>query len=266
MPGSLQQSPATPARQWLVHCQQSLLCLHGSPWLTSVPAGLPLLGETWLNQQVQILEAQTKPEQLPEGYSWLGLRHFLQATPECFALLGRASQLGSWLREHRFCGSCGTRLQPLPSEHGMQCPNCQLQAWPRLSPSIIVLVTRGSDLLLARSPRFRNGMYSVLAGFVEPGESIEQCVHREVQEEVGLQIRNLRYITSQSWPFPHSLMLGFHAEHAAGNIVPQPEEIEDAAWFSPGALPPLPPHGSISRYLIELHLQRHGLGSPQPPR
>ncbi len=138
----------------------------------------------------------------------------------------------------------------------MCCEQCATRQYPRLSPSMIVLVTRGDEILLARSPRFAPGVYSTLAGFVEPAESVEQCVIREVREEVGLEVGNLRYQGSQSWPFPHSLMLGFHAEYVGGEIVPQPEEIEDARWFALDALPPLPKPGSISRYLVDLHLAR----------
>jgi len=131
---------------------------------------------------------------------------------------------------------------------------------------MIVLVTRGEEILLARSSRFPNGMYSTLAGFVEPGESVEQCVVREVREEVGLEVSNLQYITSQGWPFPHSLMLGFHAQYAGGDIVPQPGEIEDARWFRLDQLPQLPPQRTISRYLIDLYLTRQsGLDDPVLP-
>jgi len=128
---------------------------------------------------------------------------------------------------------------------------------------MIVLVTRGDELLLARSPRFAPGVYSTLAGYVEPGESVEQCVEREVREEVGVSIHMPRYIASQGWPFPHSLMLGFHAEYAGGEIVPQPEEIEDARWFAIDRLPALPARQSIARYLIELYLARRS-GRPDP--
>jgi NAD+ diphosphatase len=145
----------------------------------------------------------------------------------------------------------------------MHCPRCELHHYPRLSPSMIVLVTRGDEILLARSPRFVPGVYSTLAGFVEAGESVEQCVAREVREEVGVEIRNLQYLGSQGWPFPHSLMLGFHAEYAAGEIVMQVEEIEDAQWFSVHRLPPLPAPRSIARYLIDVYVAQR-LGLPEP--
>ena len=128
---------------------------------------------------------------------------------------------------------------------------------------MIVLVTRGDEILLARSPRFVTGVYSTLAGFVEPSESVEHCVAREVREEVGVEISNLQYLGSQGWPFPHSLMLGFHAEYAGGDIVLQVDEIEDAQWFSVHDLPPLPASRSIARYLIDVYVARR-LGQPEP--
>ena len=145
----------------------------------------------------------------------------------------------------------------------MRCDSCESQHYPRLAPSMIVLVTRGDEILLARSPRFVIGVYSTLAGFVEPGESVEHCVAREVREEVGLEVKNLHYIGSQGWPFPHSLMLGFHAEYAGGDIVMQEDEIEDARWFRVDDLPPLPASRSIARHLIDLYVARR-LGLPEP--
>src|SRR5690606_32054782 len=145
-------------------------------------------------------------------------------------------------------------MQQVPGERAMECTRCELRNYPRLSPSMIVLVTRGDEILLARSPRFVSGIYSTLAGFVEAGESVEQCVAREVFEEVGVAVKNIQYLGSQGWPFPHSLMLGFHAEYASGDIVMQPEEIEDAQWFNVHELPPLPASRSIARYLIDVYV------------
>jgi len=127
----------------------------------------------------------------------------------------------------------------------------------------MVLVSRGDEVLLARPPRFVPGIYRTLAGFAEPGESAEECVIREVREEVGVEVGNLQYLGSQGWPFPHSLMLGFHAEYVGGEIVPQADEIEDARWFPIDRLPPLPMQRSIARYLIDLHVARR-LGQPEP--
>lgn len=273
---SLQASTdSQPAQGWLLlHCRQQLLCCGLDPFLPAcelppLPGLLACqpLGDH-LGQPLHVCELEQPIAELLGDAHWLSLRSFLDHPDSgLFARLSQASQLATWRRQHRFCGACGTPLQVVADENAMNCPACQLQVWPRLSPSIIVLIHRGEEILLARSPRFRAGFYSVLAGFVEAGESIEQCVHREVLEEVGLEIGNLRYITSQSWPFPHSLMLGFHAEYVSGEIVPQPEEIEDAGWFHIDALPQLPGTGSISRYLIDLYLagQRPAV-TPQPLR
>ena len=204
-----------------------------------------------------------------EGCSWHGTRQLMLLQPvdtATFHMLGYASQIATWAEQHRFCGSCGQRMLSVAGERGMHCASCDVTHYPRLSPSMIVLITRGDELLLARSSRFPNGLYSTLAGFVEPGESVEQCVIREVREEVAVEIKDLVYITSQSWPFPHSLMLGFHANYASGEIVPQAGEIEDAQWFHLDRLPQLPPKRSISRYLIDLYVaRRQGLADPVLP-
>ncbi len=133
----------------------------------------------------------------------------------------------------------------------MRCPACGLVAYPRLAPAMITLVTRGDEALLARGVQFRAPMYSCLAGFVEPGESLEQAVVREVREEVGVEVGNVSYQASQPWPFPHSLMIGFRAEWTGGDIVIDPTEIVDAQWFRRDELPPIPPRISIARRLID---------------
>ncbi|XLM19642.1 NAD(+) diphosphatase, partial [Chromobacterium piscinae] len=149
----------------------------------------------------------------------------------------RAAQLRQFLRNHRFCGHCATPLAVSADQLGRHCPSCGQVYYPRISPAMMVLVHRGRELLLARSPHFTPGVYSALAGFVEPGETLEECVHRETWEEVGIKVKNLRYAFSQSWPFPHSLMLAFTAEYDSGDIRPQEGEIEDAGWFDIDALP-----------------------------
>lgn len=217
----------------------------------------------WDNQPVYLLELLEEPD-MPGCY-WQGLRHYLVNGPaEQFKMLSYAAQIGTWLRQHRYCGGCAQPMQHVPGERCVKCERCAISHYPQLSPSMIVLVTRGDEVLLARSPHFAPGMYSTLAGFVEPGESVEQCVLREVKEEVGLEVINPRYIASQNWPFPHSLMLGYHVEYQAGSIVPQEGEIEDAKWFGLDDLPLLPPTQAISRYLIELYRAQR-LGLPEPP-
>jgi NAD+ diphosphatase len=194
---------------------------------------------------------------LPEGYALTGLRAWLgRVEPAVFYLAGRAQQVIEWHVSHQFCGRCATPMEDHPQDRAKVCPACGLVNYPRLSPSIIVLVTRGEEVLLARNANWPTGMFSTLAGFVEPGESIEQTVHREVEEEVGLKVKNLRYLGSQSWPFPNSLMLGFHAEYESGDIVCQEGEIADARWFRFDDLPNVPPGTAISRWLIDDYVDR----------
>jgi len=172
-----------------------------------------------------------------------------------FALVGRGSQLLDWDRDHQFCGRCGGDMQLHPTEHAMNCKPCNSIIFPRISPCIIVLVTRGEELLLARSPNFPVPMYSALAGFIEPGESAEQTLVREVKEEVNLDVHKLRYFESQAWPFPNQLMLGFFAEYAGGDIICDPKEIADAQWFHYQDLPQIPPRVSISGQLIHSYIE-----------
>ena len=186
-------------------------------------------------------------------YSYYG-----RASETEWLVAGRAVQIVEWARTHRFCGRCSTPTELAPGERAMQCPACGLLAFPRLAPAMITLVTRGEgageEALLARGVAFRAPMYSCLAGFVEPGESLEGAVVREVREEVGLEVTNVRYWGSQPWQFPHSLMLGFHADYAGGEIVCDPTEIVDAQWYRRDSLPPIPPGISIARKLIDAWL------------
>lgn len=174
---------------------------------------------------------------------------------ERWVVAGRALQLIEWRRTHKYCGRCATETEqaPPPNHRAMICPKCQLLAFPRLAPAIIVLVTRESDgkALLARGANFPVPMYSCLAGFVEPGESMEQAVHREVREEVGIELKDVRYWGSQPWPFPHSLMLGFRATYDSGDIVLDEGEIMDAQWHAADDLPMIPPGMSIARRIID---------------
>lgn len=193
---------------------------------------------------------------LPAGYGSDGLRQlYALLGEEGFALAGRAYQIVEWARTHRFCGRCGAPTAPTPGERAMRCSACGLSSYPRLAPAIIIAVVRrtadGPRILLARNHRFPPGRYSVVAGFVEPGESLEECARRELCEEVGIEIANLRYFGSQPWPFPHSLMVAFTADYARGVISLNDSEIAHADWFAADALPQLPPRMSIARRLID---------------
>jgi NAD+ diphosphatase len=191
-----------------------------------------------------------------EGFVFSGLRKLWGRLDEgLLAVAGRAFQIAEWARTHRFCGVCGGAMRLIPGERAMKCEACGHNAYPRISPAMMVLVKRGPAILLARNANFPPGRMSALAGFVEPGESIEDAVHREVYEEVGLQVKDLRYFGSQSWPFPHSLMIAFTAEYAGGEITLHDQEIAEARWFGPGdTLPGLSPPQSISRALIDANL------------
>lgn len=198
----------------------------------------------------------------PAGWQWRGLRTlFLQLADPLLALAGRAFQIVEWDRTHRFCGRCGTPTGDRPGERAKECPACGQVAYPRVSPAMMVLVTRERELLLARARRFPQAVYSALAGFVEAGESIEECIHREVREEVGVEVGGLRYVASQSWPFPHSLMIAYTAEYVGGEVRPCDEEIADARWFALDALPQLPSPVSVARQLIDTTVARLG-GKP----
>ncbi|MDR2746673.1 MAG: NAD(+) diphosphatase, partial [Treponema sp.] len=163
----------------------------------------------------------------------------------------RAYHIAQWRKDSAYCGSCGTKNTDAPDELARLCPSCGRREYPRISPAVITLITNDrGEALLAHNSKFAGGVYSLIAGFNEAGESLEATVAREIREEVGLEVKDIRYIASQPWPFPNSLMLGFTARHASGEIRPDGEEIMDARWFSPGKLPSLPGFGSVSRYLI----------------
>ena len=189
----------------------------------------------------------------PQGWSWQGLRSLFGALADAqVALAGRALQILDWDRTHQYCGACATPTVAKTEERSRQCLGCGLTVYPRLAPVVMCLVRRDErELLLGRSPRFPKAMYSALAGFVEPGETLEQCLAREVFEEVGVRVRNMRYFASQPWPFPHSLMIAFHADYDSGELRIDGHEIEDARWFTIDALPQLPATISIARKLID---------------
>ncbi len=202
---------------------------------------------------IEVMDGQA----LPEGYSWKSLRYLLSESDEyCFLLAGRGAQLLEWYRAHQYCGSCGRATVLHESDQAMICRPCQRRYYPRISPCIIVLVTRGEQVLLARGSRHKNGVYSTLAGFVEAGETAEQAVLREVKEEVGISVDNLTYQGSQPWPFPHQLMLSFYADYKSGEIRVDGKEIIDARWWHYKDLPVYPVEGTISGKLIQGYIDR----------
>ena len=193
----------------------------------------------------------------PPGWRYAGLRSLFFVLPDALlALAARSCQIVEWDATHRFCGRCATATEDKAGERAKECPACGLVAYPRVSPAMMVLVTRGTDVLLARAHRFPPAMFSALAGFVEPGETIEDCIRREVREEVGVEVGKLDYFASQSWAFPHSLMIAFTAEYAGGEVRPDDTEIAEARWFAFDAVPKLPPSVSIARRLIDATVSR----------
>jgi NAD+ diphosphatase len=194
---------------------------------------------------------------LPEGLKFVTARTlFMRVDEVLLGVCGRALAIAEWDVTHRFCGRCATPTELVPGERSRRCPACRTPFYPRISPAVIVLITRGDTMLLARSTNFPEPFFSTLAGFVEPGESLEQAVAREVKEEVGVELKELRYFGSQPWPFGRSLMVGFTAEYAGGEVRVDGKEIAEARWFTPDALPRIPPPVSIARNLIDAFIAR----------
>lgn len=222
----------------------------GEGFITSLmhlPEEAILLGR-WQGDPVAVVIIEPD-ERAVSGRAWLS-----QLTDQQFALLAAALQVVHWRRDHCFCGRCGAPMRPHPLEYAMQCMRCSMSSYPRQSPCIITLVTHGETMLLAHNASFPPGRFSTLAGFIEPGESAEEALHREVMEEVGIEVSALRFFKSQSWPFPHSFMLGFFAEARQTQLAVDGVEITEAGWFTPDDLPDLPPQGAISRALIDVHV------------
>jgi NAD+ diphosphatase len=254
---------------WWFVFQENKLLVNQEPSSVSLPflmdfgeLGLTPLSEHYMGRldhqpcyAVEVAEG-TIP---PAGMTFEGLRQvYGRLDEDLFWVAARAVQIVDWDRTHQFCGRCGLFLKTSQTERAKECPKCGLLHFPRLAPAIIVLVERGDQLLLARSRHFLPDMYSVLAGFVEPGESLEEAVVREVKEEVGIDVKDIRYFSSQPWPFPHSLMIGFTATYTGGEISLNDEEIEDAGWFTIDNLPRIPGKISIARKLIDGFVGKHG--------
>jgi NAD+ diphosphatase len=201
-----------------------------------------------------------------DGFDLVGLREtFGHLDEELIWIAGRANQLVDWNRNHRYCGQCGNPTKDRTAERAKICPSCGLVNYPRLSPAVIVAVIRNDELLLATNKRFKSGFFSVLAGFVEPGETLEECVAREIQEEVGICVKNIRYFGSQPWPFPNSLMVGFLADYDSGEIHVNRSEIVEAGWFRAHNLPSIPPRITIARHLIDWFVHQQFPTTPRTP-
>lgn len=195
---------------------------------------------------------------IPTGFELVPVRQLVSHWHKAdFEQLSRALQLLEWKRNHRFCSRCGQQAVAHPHEFCMRCPACNYSQYPRIQPCVIVAIIKDhQQILLARSALRHSAMFSLIAGFVEVGETLEQAVAREVLEEVGLSIKNIKYMGSQPWPFPSNLMLGFTAEYAAGELKLQEDEIAEAGFFDFDQLPPLPPKGSIASWIVEQVITR----------
>ncbi|HYD82060.1 MAG TPA: NAD(+) diphosphatase [Paucimonas sp.] len=242
------------------------LLVHATHFLLPDAAACSLLGVTgdathavglWQERYCRTAWVGRDAEAAP-GYEFRKLRSLFGTLDDAMmAIAGRAYQIAEWARTHRYCGACAAPMEVSANEHCMQCRQCGMTAYPRISPAMMVLIKKGDAILLARHAQSPTGRYSALAGFLEPGESVEDAIHREVFEEVGLKVRDLRYFGSQSWPFPHSLMIAFTAEYESGEIAPDPNEIAEARWYGPeDELPPIPFNISIAYALINAHLPR----------
>jgi len=195
---------------------------------------------------------------LPEKFDFLSIRSLFGKLPEDqLLIIGRANQIITWAVTHNFCGKCGNKTQNKPTELALQCPVCETTYYPTISPAIIVAVVKDGKILLGHSKRFRGKFYSVLAGFVEIGETFEACVAREVEEEAGVKVKNIKYFGSQPWPFPNSMMIGFTAEWASGEIELRDDELDDAGWFAPDEMPVTPGTFSIAGRLIEWFKEKY---------
>lgn len=207
-------------------------------------------------------ETEAADEAVPAGYSYRALRTLYGSVEEdLFHLAGRACQIAAWDREHQYCGCCGKPTALSDNDRAKVCPACGTVSYPRISPAVITAILKGEQILLAHARHFQGNMYSIIAGFVEPGETLEDCVRREIMEEVGIKVRNIRYFGSQQWPFPNSLMIGFVADYDSGEIQVDGEEIVDAGWYGPDNLPVIPSEISIARKIIDWYVNEYSAKS-----
>jgi NAD+ diphosphatase len=191
-----------------------------------------------------------------EGMCFRGLRTLYGSLEEdVFLLAGKAVQTVTWDKTHQYCGRCGSETYTMQGERAKKCPKCGFTSYPVLSPAVITAIIKDNKILLAHNRSFKGNMYSLIAGFLEPGETLEECVKREVMEEVGLNIKNIQYFGSQPWPFPNSLMIGFTADYESGEISVDGEEISAAEWFDVNNLPELPSEISIARKIINWYIE-----------
>ena len=265
-PGVKSEQPASSPSFWFIFQNEKLLTeiTGNDPYSISTSSpkqlGLVTIFSQFLGQYgtTNCFVAEVGESMIPPSSTQFKSLRSLFGTvdDDLFILAGRAVQILHWHKEHRFCGKCGSPMENRETELAKICRACSFVSFPRLSPAVIMSIVRKDHILLARSPHFSPGMYSTLAGFVEPGETLEEAVKREVREEVSIRIGNISYVASQPWPFPHSIMIGFSADYVDGEIEIDAHEIEDAQWFSVHDLPILPSKITIARLLIDNFINR----------
>ena len=244
-----------PNAHMILFCGKDILLQKGPGDCCSFPAPetATLSGEALLighRKNTPCFAAET--EEIPESLDVIPLRSAAALLPEeDFFAACRAKELLHWRKQHQFCGHCGNPLAEPENDAALVCPACGEHYYPQIAPAVIVAIVRGDQILLAHNKRFQGKIHGLIAGFVEAGESVEQAIHREIREETGITVKNIRYFSSQCWPFPNSLMLGYYAEYESGEAVPDGEELETLGWFTADSLPEIPPHGSIARRLID---------------
>tara|TARA_Y100001956_G_scaffold80758_1_gene96620 strand:+ start:1016 stop:1798 length:783 start_codon:yes stop_codon:yes gene_type:complete len=236
---------------WCVVSGSELWLIDGQlPKGTGTQLGLPYEKAIEIGRHENVPVMWLNEADLSQEYLLTSLRDCLHFPEALFLLASKAIQYGHMSQTMRFCPQCGGRNHLNHNQLAMQCGDCRTLHYPRIFPCIIVAVRKGKQILLAQHPRHRNGMYTVIAGFLEVGETLEQCVAREVKEETGVVVKNIEYFGSQPWAFPSSMMMGFVAEYESGVLKPDYSELADAQWFDVDNMPPVAPKGTIARALI----------------
>ncbi len=246
---------------WFIFCANKLLVSANGKMLPSSHS-LILNNVLYMGtlKGIHLFSGEIQDEIEPaDGYIWSSLRPLHATLDESiFSIAGRALQLIQWNRSNKYCGYCGSATFLHERERCRECQSCGQLAYPKQSMAVLVLVRKDKHILLARSPQFSEPFFSTLAGFVEPGETLEQCVIREILEEVGIIVKNVRYFANQPWPLSNSFMIGFSCEWQEGEIQIDPTEIEEAGWFNVNNLPKLPPKYSLERLQIDEFIKEKG--------
>ncbi len=257
-PAAVCCDPVEPEEIIIAFCRDALILPasgslpRGGEW--NAPAERLLIGKIG-TARCSFLET----EEIPESFQLVELRSALQTLPHAARIaVCRGRELAHWRRNRQFCGKCGSKLVDLEAECARKCTECGALFYPAISPAVIVAVTApDGKLLLAHNRKFREGLFSLIAGFVEAGETMEEAVRREVAEEVGITVCNIRYFGSQCWPYPNSLMAGFTAEYVSGEVSPDGDEITEAGFYTPDTMPEPPGPGSIARTMIDQWKQNY---------